>query len=69
MAFSGNVQGHAMYKSSRRKVIWDVICSMVSVGNSLLGAKDMIYNAYGPQTSVTDFEKAAEGQTQWDSQS
>ncbi len=42
------------YKYSRRKVIWDVICNLVSLGHSLQRDIDMIYNVYGPQTSATE---------------
>jgi hypothetical protein len=52
--FSETEQGRVKYKFTRRKVIWDVVCNLVSLGHSSQRAIDMIYNVYGPQTSVTD---------------
>ncbi|KAI2497397.1 hypothetical protein MHU86_17108 [Fragilaria crotonensis] len=52
--FSETERGQVKYKYSRRKVIWDVIRNLVSLGHSLQRAIDMIYNVYGPQTSVTE---------------
>jgi hypothetical protein len=52
--FSETERGQVKYKYSRRKVIWDVIRNLVSLGHSSQWAIDMIYNVYGPQTSVTE---------------
>ena len=52
--FSETERGRVKYKYTRRKVIWDVVRDLVSLGHSSQRAIDMIYNVYGPQTSVTD---------------
>jgi hypothetical protein len=52
--FSETERGQVKFKYSRRKVIWDVIRNLVSLGHSSQRAIDMIYNVYGPQTSVTE---------------
>ncbi len=53
--FSETEGGQVKFKYSRRKVIWDVIRNLVNLGHSCLQrAIDMIYNVYGPQTSVTE---------------
>jgi Transcriptional activator of glycolytic enzymes len=52
--FSETERGRVKYKYTRRKVIWDVVRDLVSLGHTSHRAIDMIYNVYGPQTSVTD---------------
>lgn len=52
--FSEAERGRVKFKYSRRKVIWDVVRNMVSLGHTANRAIDLIYEVYGPQTSVTD---------------
>jgi hypothetical protein len=52
--FSEAEQGQVKFKYSRRKAIWDVVRNMVSLGHTANWAIDLIYEVYGPQTSVTD---------------
>ncbi len=35
-------------------MIWDMVRKMVSLGHTANRDKDLIYEVYGPQTSVTD---------------
>jgi hypothetical protein len=51
--FSETERGRVKYKYTRRKVIWDVVRDLVSLGHSSQRAIDLIYGVYGPQTSVT----------------
>jgi hypothetical protein len=51
--FSETERGRVKYKFTRRKVIWDVVRDLVSLGHSSQRAIDLIYGVYGPQTSVT----------------
>ena len=52
--FSEAERGRVKFKYSRRKVIWDVVRKMVSLGHTANRAIDLIYEVYGPQTSVTE---------------
>ncbi|KAI2493858.1 hypothetical protein MHU86_20654 [Fragilaria crotonensis] len=52
-AFSETERGRVKYKFTRRKVVWDVVRDLVSLGHSSQRAIDLIYGVYGPQTSVT----------------
>ena len=51
--FSEPERGRVKYKYTRRKVVWDVIKTLVDLGHSSHRAIDMIYNVYGAQTSLT----------------
>ena len=51
--FSESERGRVKHKYSRRKVIWDAVRELVTLGHSSERAIDIIYNVYGAQTSVT----------------
>ena len=53
-AFSEAERGRVKFKYLRQKVIWDVVRNMVSLGHTANHAIDLIYEVFGPQTSVTD---------------
>ena len=67
--FSETERGRVKYKYTRRKVIGDVVRNLVSLGHSSELAIDMIYNVYGPQTSVTDIINRMRKDKKWDSES
>jgi hypothetical protein len=47
-------RGRVKFTYSRRKVIWDVVRKMVSLGHTAKWIIALIYEVYGPQTSVSD---------------
>lgn len=51
--FSESERGRVKHKFCRRKVIWDAVRDLVTLGHSSERAIDIIYNVYGAQTSVT----------------
>jgi hypothetical protein len=52
--FSETERGRCKSKYCRRKVVWDVVRNLVTLGHTSQRAIDIIYDVYGPQTSVTD---------------
>jgi hypothetical protein len=52
--FSYSERGRSKHRYSRRKVVWDLVSSLVRMGDTAETAIDKIYAVYGGQTSVTN---------------
>jgi hypothetical protein len=52
--FSATERGRIKYKYTRRKVVWDLVRNLVNLGHTAERAIDMIYDAYGAQTNVSN---------------
>jgi len=52
--FSYSERGRSKHRYSRRKVVWDLVSSLVWMGDTAETAIDKIYAVYGGQTSVTN---------------
>jgi hypothetical protein len=55
--FSYSEQGRSKHRYHRRKVVWDLVSSLVRMGDTAETAIDKIYAVYGGQTSVTKSEE------------
>jgi hypothetical protein len=52
--FSYSERGRSKHRYHRRKVVWDLVSSLVRMGDTAETAIDKIYAVYGGQTSVTN---------------
>jgi hypothetical protein len=52
--FSYSERGCSKHRYHRRKMVWDLVSSLVRMGDTAETAIDKIYAVYGGQTSVTN---------------